>query len=106
MSEDIINKIEESVKIAVKETVNGKITKLHEEILANNDAQKAVNDTQAEVNRSQSKTLGEIKDGTDEIIELFKGLKLVLKGVNILAKFLIPVGGAWGIVWAFIKWIK
>lgn len=107
MSEDIKNQIEIAVRDSilehlppiVKETVNGKIDALRKEVAENNEEQTlAIN--------AQNLRLKRIEDGTNEMIELFTETSGFFKVIMRVAKFLIPVGSAGGIIWAIVKFFR
>lgn len=115
MSEDIKKQIESAVKTSIEEhlpaaientlppivqqVVNGKIDALRREVAANNTEQ-------TNAIESQNLRLKRIEAGTNEMIELFTETSGFFKVIMRIAKFLIPVGSAGGIIWGIVKFFK
>lgn len=85
MSEELLKIMRAEIQVAVKETVNGKIVALHDEIKKSN--------------RLQDEKMA-------ELLQVFKDTSAFFKVLVKIAQFLIPIGAVVGMVYGLFNWIR
>jgi len=75
----------------VKETVNGKIDKLHREVVR--------------LDGEQDKKIQEIVKNTKDVVDLYRTSSKIGAGIITIAKFLTALATMVGIGWAFTKFV-
>lgn len=95
MNEREIAQLQERLVVATTETVvkvvNGKIDRLHKEVI--------------EANRKQDEKLDALHATVSDVVELYGNGSAFLRGIVTVSKFVMAVGGAVGVVWGVFKYL-
>ena len=75
----------------VKETVNGKIDRLHKEVV--------------KMDETQGAKIEEIRKNTQDVVDLYKTSTKIGNGIILISKFVAALATIFGIGWAFVKFV-
>ena len=88
----IVKSIDRAIGIGIEKHVNGKIRELRRE--------------QQDAHIELKKEISTVKDSVKEVLEAFQETSAFFKVIMRISRFLIPIGGASGIIYAIFRFIK